>query len=94
MDCFESGVESCGNCDPKKLSLHVCVWRLRNHKEVQTLCEEMSGIYDQQTLLEMYRAATADAYSFLFIRLDAKTRETMFYLRFEQRLVPEDVGEE
>jgi hypothetical protein len=52
----------------------------------------MSGIYDQQTLLEMYRAATADAYSFLFIRLDAKTRETMFYLRFVQRLAPEDLG--
>jgi hypothetical protein len=72
----------------------MCCWRLRNHKEVMTLCEELSGIYDQQTLLEMYRAATAEPYSFLFIRLDAKTRETMFYLRFEQRLVPEDVAEE
>ena len=72
----------------------MCVWRLRNHKEIMTLCEELSGIYDQQTLLEMYRAATADPYSFLFIRLDAKTRQEMFYLRFEQRLVPEDVGEE
>ena len=72
----------------------MCVWRLRNHKEIMTLCEELSGIYDQQTLLEMYRAATADPYSFLFIRLDAKTRQEMFYLRFEQRLVPEDLGEE
>ena len=72
----------------------MAVWRLRNHKEVQTLCEELSGIYDQNTLLEMYRAATAEPYSFLFIRLDAKTRETTFYLRFEQRLVPEDLGEE
>jgi len=72
----------------------MCVWRLRNHKEIMTLCEELSGIYDQQTLLEMYRAATAEPYSFLFIRLDAKTRETMFYLRFEQRLVPKDVDEE
>ena len=72
----------------------MCCWRLRNHKEVMTLCEELSGIYDQQTLLEMYRQATAEPYSFMFIRLDAKTRDTMFYLRFEQRLVPEDVGEE
>jgi len=69
----------------------MCVW---NHKEVETLCEELNGIYDKNTLLEMYRAATAEPYSFLFIRLDAKTRETMFYLRFEQRLVPEDVAEE
>ena len=72
----------------------MCVWRLRNHKEVETLCEELSGVYDKDTLLEMYRAATAEPYSFLFIRLDAKTRQEMFYLRFEQRLVPEDVGEE
>ena len=72
----------------------MCCWRLRNHKEVMTLCEELSGIYDQNTLLEMYRAATEEPFSFLFIRLDAKTRQEMFYLRFEQRLVPEDVGEE
>ena len=72
----------------------MCCWRLRNHKEAQTLCEELSGIYDQQTWLERYRAATAEPYSFLFIRLDAKTRDTMFYLRCKQRLVPEDVGEE
>ena len=72
----------------------MCCWRVRNHKEVMTLCEELSGIYDQNTLLEMYRAATEEPFSFLFIRLDAKTRQEMFYLRFEQRLVPEDVGEE
>jgi hypothetical protein len=72
----------------------MCVWRLRNYKEVETLCEELSGVYDKNTLLEMYRAATAEPFSFLFIRLDAKTRDTMFYLRFEQRLVPEDLGEE
>ena len=61
---------------------------------METLCEELSGVYDKDTLLQMYRTATAEAFSFLFIRLDAKTRDTMFYLRFEQRLVPEDVGEE
>ena len=72
----------------------MCVWRLRNHKEIESLCEEMSGVYDAKTVLEMYRYATEEPYSFLFIRLDAKTRQEMFYLRFEQRLVPEDVGEE
>ena len=70
----------------------MCVWRLRNAKEVAVLCEELSGVYDAQTLLEMYRQATAEPFSFMFIRLDAKTRETMFYLRFEHRLVPEDSG--
>jgi hypothetical protein len=72
----------------------MCIWRLRNYKEVETLCEELSGIYDKNTLMDMYREATAEPYSFMFVRLDAKTRETMFYLRFEARLVPEDVAEE
>jgi len=70
------------------------VWRLRNHKEVETMCEELSGVYDKTTLMDMYRAATEEPYSFLFIRLDAKTRRDMFWLRFEARLVPEDVEEE
>ena len=72
----------------------MCIWRLRNFKEVETLCEELSGVYDKDTLMQLYRTATADPYSFMFVRLDAKTRDTMFYLRFESRLVPEDVEEE
>jgi Poxvirus A32 protein len=70
----------------------MCVWRLRNHKEVETLCEELSGVYNAKTLMQLYREATAEPFSFMFIRLDAKTRQTMFYLRFEHRLVPEDPG--
>ena len=72
----------------------MCVWRLRNHKEVETLCEELSGVYDKNTLMEMYREATAEPYSFMFVRLDAKTRRDMFWLRFEARLIPEDVDEQ
>jgi hypothetical protein len=72
----------------------MCVWRLRNHKEVETLCEELSGVYDKNTLMEMYREATAEPYSFMFVRLDAKTRQDMFWLRFEARLIPEDVEEQ
>ena len=67
----------------------MCVWRLRNAKEVDTLCEELSGVYDKNTLMAMYRVATEEPYSFMFVRLDAKTRETMFWLRFEAALVPE-----
>ena len=66
----------------------MCVWRLRNYKEIDALCEELSGIYDKKTILEVYRHATEEAYSFLFVRLDAKTRDDMFFLRFEKKLVP------
>lgn len=68
----------------------MCVWRLRNHKEVETLCEELSGVYDKQTLMELYNHATAEPFSFLFVRLDAKTRRDMFWLRFESRLAIEE----
>ena len=30
---------------------NMCVWRLRNHKEIETLCEELSGFYDAKAVL-------------------------------------------
>jgi hypothetical protein len=68
----------------------MCVWRLRNHKEVQTLCEELSGVYDAQTIMDLYNYATTEPFSFLFVRLDAKTRRDTFWLRFESRLAIEE----
>ena len=67
----------------------LCVWRLRNHKEIETLCEEMSGFCDKNTVMDLYAHATAEPYSFLFCRLDAKTRDQVFWLRFESRLSPQ-----
>ena len=67
----------------------MCVWRLRNAKEIETLCEELSGFYDKNTIMDLYTHATSEPYSFLFCRLDAKTRRDVFWLRFESRLVPE-----
>jgi len=72
----------------------MCVWRLRNHKEVETLCEELSGIYDAKTIVAMYEHATAEPYSFMFVRLDAKTRRDMFWLRFEARLSPQEESDD
>jgi hypothetical protein len=68
----------------------MAVWRLRNHKEVETLCEELSGVYDAKTIMELYKYATQDPFSFMFVRLDAKTRRDMFWLRFESRLLPKE----
>jgi len=49
----------------------------------------MSGFYPKETVEAMYQHATAEPYSFLFCRLDAKTRRDAFWLRFESRLLPE-----
>jgi hypothetical protein len=64
----------------------MCIWRLRNYKEIEILCEELSGIYTKEDIMELYRYATSEPYSFLFVRLDAKTRDDMFWLRFEKKL--------
>ena len=66
----------------------ICVWRLRNQKEIENICEEMSAYYDKDTVLDLYRHATDEPYSFLFLRLDGKTRRDVFWLRFESRLIP------
>jgi hypothetical protein len=68
---------------------NLLVWRQRNAKEVESLCEELSGWYDKDTVLQMYEHATAEPYSWLTVRLDAKKREDAFWLRFEKRLLPE-----
>ena len=67
----------------------MCLWRLRNHKEIEILCEEMSGFYPKDVIMDLYTHATSKPFSFLFVRLDAKTRRDAFWLRFESRLVPE-----
>ena len=71
----------------------MCVWRLRNFKEIEALCEELSGVYNRETIMALYSHATTDPYSFLFVRLDAKTRDDMFWLRFEKRLLVKEDGE-
>jgi len=66
----------------------LCVWRLRNHQELESLLEEVSAVYDKKTLMQMYHMATDEPYSFWYILLTAKKKEEMFFLRFEKRLIP------
>ena len=64
------------------------VWRLRNRLELQALLEELSAVYPIKTLEEMYNLAIDEPYSFWYINLTAKSKDDMFFLRFEQRMVP------
>ena len=57
--------------------------------ELQSLLEEISAVYPVKTLEEMYQMATSDPFSFWYMLFTAKRREDMFYLRFEQRMVPQ-----
>ena len=64
------------------------VFRLRNRLELDAIIEELSAVYDKKVLMEMYQMATAEPYSFMFINLGASRVQDMFWLRFEQRMIP------
>jgi hypothetical protein len=70
------------------------VYRLRNTKDLDTFIDEVSAVYDKKTLLAMYKAATEEPFSFLYVKLTAKNKEDMFYKRFSHKLVIGGEGEE
>jgi hypothetical protein len=67
------------------------IFRLRNKLELEGVIEELSAVYDKDTLLQMYEQATAEPYSFFYVNLTAKRREDMFWMRFEKRMVPRTI---
>jgi hypothetical protein len=64
------------------------IFRLRNRLELDACIEELSAVYDKQILMEMYLLATEEPYSFWYINLAASKVQDMFWLRFEQRMIP------
>ena len=48
--------------------------------------EEMGGIIDKKTLLEIYKIATQEAYSFLYVKLNAKSLDNMFMINYNRRI--------
>jgi len=62
------------------------VFRLRNYSDLQAFLDEVSALAEKPTILQMYKMATAEPYSFLYVRLTAKDKNSMFYIRFEKRL--------
>ena len=63
------------------------VYRLRNQKDLDTLIDEVSAVLDKKTLLNIYKKCTEQPYSFLYIKLTAKTINDMFMHRFDQKVV-------
>jgi hypothetical protein len=63
------------------------VYRLRNYKDLETFIEEVSAVYDKKTLLELYKIATEEPLSFLYVKLTAKSKDDMFFKRFDHKLV-------
>ena len=65
----------------------MCVWKLRNAKEIAVLMEELSALYPILVLRDMYEMAIADApYSVWHINLMAPKKEMMMMIRFEEHM--------
>jgi len=66
------------------------VYRLRNYKDLESFIEEVSAVTDKKTLLELYNTATSEPYSFLYVNLVAKSKNDMFFIRFNKKMIIDD----
>ena len=66
------------------------VWRLRSAREIDSLMEELSALYPKQVLHAMYETAIEDDHSFWYIDMVAKRKESMFFTRFEHKMLLEE----
>ena len=61
------------------------IWELRNRKELYDyVLNELSNIHSMDLLHDMYKMATEEKHSFLFVNLRKSPPE--FYIRFEEQL--------
>ena len=67
----------------------LCVWRLRNQLELDSLLEELTALVPKPRLQAMYEEAVREPFSFLYIYL-LNPRDEMFHIRFERRFQIED----
>lgn len=63
------------------------VFKLRNQKDLDSIIEGLSALADKDTILQLYKTATSDPHSFLYIDLVSPDIEHMFYKNLNQRLV-------
>ena len=47
------------------------VYRLRNYRDLETFIEEVSAVADKKTLMELYKLATSEPFSFSYAKLTA-----------------------
>jgi len=66
------------------------VFRLRNYQDLETFINDISALIDKKSLLEMYKIATEEAYSFLYCKLTAKDINNTFMIKYDKYLTIED----
>ena len=56
------------------------------------IIEEMSGLFnDKDAFYQIYKLATAEPYSFLYINLKATSIDDMFFINFNRKLRIKDI---
>ena len=66
------------------------IFMLRNASDLDAWIEELDALAPKKELLAMYNIATAQPYCFLYIKLNAKDVNHMFFVNFESRMLLED----
>ena len=72
----------------RKNMTHLFIYRLRNYSDLEGIVEELSAIYDKNTLLQIYHEAVSEDYSFLYVNLISKDKRKMFMKQFSHYLNP------
>ena len=68
-------------------STELYVYRLRSSQDLDTLINEVSALIDKKTLLNIYKQCTEQPYSFLYIKLSARSIHDMFMMNLNQKVV-------
>ena len=58
-----------------------------NYGDLEGIIEELSAIYDKNTLLQIYHEAIGEEYSFLYVNLMQRDKRKMFMQSFTNYLV-------
>ena len=66
------------------------IYRLCNYNVLEKFFELVSAVADKKTLMELYNLATSEPFSFLYVKLTAKSKKDMFYMNFSKKLIIED----
>lgn len=66
------------------------IWKLRSYQDLQLILEELGALQPKQTLFEIYKKATDEPYSFLFVNLRATNPNDIFNIKFDKKIEIED----
>ena len=62
------------------------IFKLKNQSELDTFIQEQSALIDKKTINEIYRVATEEPHSFLFVKLRESDVNKIFMKRFEAEI--------